>query len=254
MDVTTAPSAAAQAAPPPEQPQAAFKNQDQFSALIERVSNTAGSYSEAEQLDAYTSLQRMAVTGGMIGMGADNQKLYNQVTSSSAIAQKVRQTGQAYTLAMIAGAQSGGASGARQAALDFFDKQSPSAQNILFQGHINAANMSGSTPFASVDSWRTSMLAGIKLDQYVESASAKGDPHVQARTDPKLAAALKLSDAKDQSATWAQQIADLFGLRDPIQDKVDLSDAAKQALGTVASPANPKPAPYEAGALASKTV
>lgn len=240
-------------AQPAQQPQA-FQGQEKFNALIERVSNSAGTYSEAEQLDAYTSLHTMAVSGGLVGMGDANQKLYNQVTSSSAIAQKVTQTGQAYTLAMAAGAQSGGASGARQAALDFFDKQDGATQQVLFKGHINAADMSGSTPYADANSWRTSMLAGIKLDQFVESASAKGDPYVQAKSDPKLAAALKLSESKDQSVAWAQQIADLLGGRDPIKDKVDLSDAAKKALGGPPSTAQAMTAAYEAGSVASKTV
>lgn len=139
--------------------------------------------------------------------------------------------------------------------MDYFDKLGGSDQDALFRGNINAADMTGATKYAHVNSWRTSMLAGIKLDQFVESASTKGDPYVQAKNDPKLAAALKLSEAKDQSTTWAQQIADLLGGRDRIQDKVDLSDAAKRVVAATSSTSSSAKAPvYEAGSVASKTV
>lgn len=254
MEISLAQSVPASVATPAPQPQNTFQNQDQFTALIDRVENAAGTYSAAEQLDAYTSLHTLAVSGGLLGMGDANQALYNHAISTSAIAQKVTQVGQAYTLAMAAGAQRGGASGARQAALTFFDSQGPFAQSVLFRGHINAADMTGSTPYADVAGWRASMLAGIKLDQYVETASAKGDPYVQAKNDPTLAAALKLSESSDQNTIWAQQIVDLLGGRDPIHDTVDLSDAARQLLGDEPLVPKAQTAPYQPGYLASKTV
>lgn len=238
------------AAPAPPE---GFKNQDRFNELIGMVNNSSGAFSETEQLDAWTALHDMAVTGGMIGMGDDNRKLYNQ-SANSAIAQKVKRIGQGYTMAMIAGAQAGGASGARQAALDFFDKQSGGNQDILFRGHINASDMSGAKPFTDVEGWRSSMLAGIRLDRFIETSSAGGALNEKAAANAKLAAALKLSDAKRQDTTWIKQIADLLGERDPIEDKVSLSDEGKRALNA-ASPSVPKvERPYEIGSLASKRV
>jgi len=234
-------------------PQSPFKNQDEFNALIEKVNNPSSS--KAEQVDAYVSLQNMATSGGMLGMGEANAKAFGQVVSNSFAAQKVKQLGQAYTLAMAAGVQTGGASGARQAALDFFDKQSGEDQDALFRGHINVADMSGSKPFADVNSWRNSMLAGIKLDQFIEKSSAGGKQNEKVAANSKLASALKLSEAKTQDASWMQQIADLLGQRDPVEDKVDLSDEAKRAVGSQASSSQTIGAQsYESGSIASKRV
>jgi hypothetical protein len=250
-----APQPAAQPAVAPQStPSDGFKNQDRFNELIGKVSNSAGSYSESEQMDAWTALHDMAVSGGLVGMGEENRKLYNE-SGNSAISQKIKQVGQSYTLAMIAGQQNGGASGARQAALDFFDKQSGSNQDILFRGHVNASDMSGAKPFADVNSWRNSMLAGIKLDQFIEQSSAGGNQNEKAAANSKLATALKLSESKTQDASWTQQIADLLGQRDPIQDKVDLSEEAKRTVGQFPLTRQTASAPsYEAGSVASKRV
>lgn len=247
MDVTATQTAAAQPAP-----QAAFKDQDRFDALIEKMNNASST--EAEQIDAYVSLQNMASSGGMLGMGDANLKAYSQVVSNSAAAQKVKQLGQAYTMALSAGAQSGGASGARQAALDFFDKQGGVEKDALFRGHINVADMSGATPFGDVTSWRNSMLAGIKLDQFIESASSDAERADGATKDSKLASALKLSEAKSQDASWIQQIADLLGQREPIKDTVDLSEDAKRAVGDLKSTAPAGAQGYEVGSIASKRI
>jgi hypothetical protein len=259
MEISSSPPIAPQpsiqqAAAPRAGPSEGFKNQDRFDELIGKVNNSSGSYSESEQMDAWTALHDMAVSGGLVGMGAENSKLYNE-SGNSAISQKIKQAGQSYTLAMMAGQQTGGASGARQAALDFFDKQSASTQDILFRGHINASDMSGAKPFADVNSWRDAMLAGIKLDQFIEKSSVGGHQNERAAADSKLAAALKLSEAKTQDASWMQQIADLFGQRDPIQDKVNLSDEAKRAVGSQASSGPTIGAQsYVSGSIASKRV
>lgn len=250
-----APQPATQSAVTPQPtPSDGFKNQDRFNELIGKVNNSSGSVSESEQMDAWSALHDMAVTGELVGMGEENRKLYND-TGKSAIFQKIKQIGQSYTLAMIAGQQSGGASGARQAALDFFDKQSAANQDILFRGRINASDMSGAKPFADVNSWRNSMLAGIKLDQFIEKSSAGGNQNEKAAANSRLASALKLSEAKTQDASWTQQIADLLGQRDPIEDKVDLSAEAKRAVGVSASLNQSTNAQsYETGSIASKRV
>ncbi|HJV42101.1 hypothetical protein [Caulobacter sp.] len=243
-----------QAAAPQAAPSEGFKNQDRFNELIGKVNNSSGSYSESEQMDAWTALHDMAVSGGLVGMGAENNKLYNE-SGNSAISQKIKQIGQSYTLAMMAGQQSGGASGAKQAALNFFDKQSASNQDVLFRGRINGSEMSGAKPFADVNSWRDSMLAGIRLDQFIEKSSAGGNQNEKAAANSKLASALKLSEAKTQDASWMQQIADLLGQRDPIEDKVDLSDEARRAVGAPASSnQSPSAQGYESGSIASKRV
>lgn len=243
-----------QAAAPQAAPSEGFKNQDRFNELIGKVNNSSASYSESEQMDAWTALHDMAVSGGLVGMGTENNKLYNE-SGSSAISQKIKQIDHSYTLAMIAGQQSGGASGAKQAGLDFFDKQSTSNQDILFRGRINGSDMSGAKPFADVNSWRNSMLAGIKLDQFIEKSSAGGNQNEKAAANSKLAAALQLSEAKTRDASWMQRIADLLGQRDPIEDKVDLSDEAKRAVGSLTTPSQATIAQsYASGSIASKRV
>lgn len=254
MEISSSPPAAPQPAIAQSAPPEGFKNQDRFAELIVKVNNSSGSYSEREQMDAWVALHDMAVTGGLVGMGAENNKLYNE-SGNSAISQKIKQVGQSYTLAMISGQQSGGASGARQAALDFFDTQSGSNQDILFRGHINASDMSGSKPFADIDSWRNSMLAGVKLDRFIEKSSVSGNRNEKAAASATLAAALKLSEAKTQDASWMQQIADLLGQRDTILDKIDLSDEAKRAVGSQsASTQAASTQSYESGSIASKRV
>lgn len=202
MDVSATPPAAAPVQPP-------FRGQDRFDGLIDKINNTGGTYSQAEQLEAYGALHTMAVTGELVGMGEANQALYNAAKSTSAIGEQLKQVSQSYTLAMAAGAQSGGAAGASRAALDYYDRQGGADQAVLFQGHINAADMTGARPYADPDSWRTSMLAGI---------------------------------------------LDLVGQRQPIRDKVDLSDAVKRVVGEAQASGSPGERTYQAGSVADRRV
>lgn len=78
MEISSSPPAAPQPAIAQSAPPEGFKNQDRFAELIVKVNNSSGSYSEREQMDAWVALHDMAVTGGLVGMGAENNKLYNE--------------------------------------------------------------------------------------------------------------------------------------------------------------------------------
>lgn len=212
VTLSPAAKAATAAGAPPN-----FAAHDQVQDLFDRINNVGGAYARADQLDAFKTLHKMAVTGGLIGMGADDQKAYNAAMSSSSIGQDVQRLTAAYTAAMIAGADKGGASGARQAALDHFNALDPSDQEVLLDGNINAADMSGASKHPDVDSWRDAMAAGVKLDRFVEAASAKGDPYQLAKSNPKLATALTLSGSSQQDAGWVARITDLLGQDDPAE-------------------------------------
>ncbi len=82
---------------------------------------------------------------------------------------------------------------------------------------------------------------------------ARPNQNEKAAANSKLASALKLSEAKTQAARWMQQIADLLGQRDPIEDQIDLFDAAKRAVGFAGLfDPNTGPQSYESGSIASR--
>jgi len=241
-------------APDPAAPAAAFQNQDRFNELIERVGNKSRTFSETEQLDAYTALHDMAVTGGLRDIGADNNKIYNETLSNSAVFQKVRNLHQKFVIAQIDAYRNGGGSASQQAGLDFFDKLSPGDQDALFRGGINGSDMTGARPYTDMKGWRDAMVASIKITKFIEDASGDEEPIHAAARNPKIAAAIRLADvqAGAKSSSWIQQIADFLGEREPVKDKVDLSNDAKRVLATQA-PASKAPVQslYETGSVTS---
>jgi hypothetical protein len=63
--------------------------------------------------------------------------------------------------------------------------------------------------------------------------------------------ALELLQSRQQDSGWAKQIADLFGGRGDIKDRIDLSPEAQKLVGDL-SPKTTTSAPYVQGSIASK--
>ena len=239
---------------------AAARNAPDFAEKISRFQSRANtvldaSASGADRLQAYQDVFRMAVRGDLLGMSDDNRALYDAAASRSDIAQKAFQLQAAYVGAVNAGSRSGGGGAAIKAGLAAFDALSSSDQQILFKAGINAPDSSGSSPYADVEGWRDNMGAQLKMAAYMRPDGV-ADPNIAARKarDPKFAQAVALvSDPNNTSAGWTQKVLQLFG-GDAPRDRVDLSDAARAAMGSQSGPAAapaPAPPPYRTGSVAS---
>jgi hypothetical protein len=231
-----------------------------FDALSSTVLDTSGRYSDSERLKAYSDLHTLSATGGLIGIEDDRRKVLDQVTFDSDIGQRAQQLSQSFIQAVNTGGQSGGASGALKAAKGAFDNLSSSDQAILFATTLNAADRLGQQPYANVQAWRDNTEAQSQMVDYMQASGAVGangqlDYRAAAAksADPKFAAALKLSQRRDNnSADWTQSVLSLFtAARAP--DRVELSPEAQKLVGTPAPSAAPAPAaPYKAGTLISR--
>jgi hypothetical protein len=225
-----------------------------FQARANTVLDTSGTVSESERLQAYQDVFRMAVSGDLLGMGDDDRALYDAATSKSDIGQRAYQLQESYIGAVNAAARTGGAAAAIKAGLANFDGLSTSDQQILFKAGINAPDRSGSGPYGGVQGWRDNMSAQLQMVSYMRPDGVF-DPNIATKKaqDPKFASALKLAnDRNNNSASWTQSVLKLFGGEAP-KDRIDLSDAARTAVGAGAS-ARPSPAPYREGSIASKVV
>ena len=136
-------------------------------------------------------------------------------------------------------------------------------QNILFATSINAPDRLGARPYADIGAWRDNADAQAKIVDYMQARGVVGangqlDHRAAAARpdDAKLAAALKLSQRRDNtSADWTRSVQQLFG-GDRAPDRLDLSPAARQLLATAtatatAAPAAPKAQTYKTGSLVS---
>ncbi len=212
------------------------------------------SASGADRLQAYQDVFRMAVRGDLLGMSDDDRALYDAAASRSDIAQKAFQLQESYVGAVNSGSRSGGPAAAIRAGLAAFDALPSSDQQILFKAGINAPGRSGSGPYADVRGWRDNMSAQLKLAGYMRPDGAPA-PNIGTRqaNDPKFAQAVALAnDPNPTSAAWTQGVMQLLGADGP-RDRVDLSDAARAALGGQTGPAAaPAPAPYRTGSVVSK--
>lgn len=231
-----------------------------FDALSSTVLDTTGRYADSERLQAYQDLHTLSAAGGLIGIEDDRRKVLDQVTFDSDIGQRARQLSQTFIQAVNTGGQSGGASGALKAAKATFDGLSSSDQAILFATTLNAADRLGQRPYADIQGWRDNTEAQSQMVDYMKASGAVGangqlDYRAAAArsADPKFAAALKLSQRRDNnSADWTQSVLSLFAAaRAP--DRVDLSPEARKLVGTPAPTTAAVPAaPYKAGALVSR--
>ena len=211
------------------------------------------SASGADRLQAYQDVFRMAVRGDLLGMSDENRALYDAAAGRSDIAKKAFQLQESYVGAVNAGSRSGGGAASIRAGLAAFDSLSSSDQQILFKAGINAPDRSGSSPYSDVQGWRDNMSAQLKLAGYMRPDGV-ADPNLATNTaqDPRFAAAVALvSDPNNTSADWTRKVLQLFG-GDAPKDRVELSDAAKTAIGAQGNPAAiPTTAPYRTGSIVS---
>ena len=178
---------------------------------------------------------------------------FDVVASRSSIAQKAFHLQESYVGAVNAGSRSGGGAASIRAGLAAFDGLSSSDQQILFKAGINAPDRSGSSPYADVQGWRDNMSAQLKLAGYLRPDGV-ADPNLAAKKaqDPRFTQAVALVSAPNNtSAAWTQKVLQLFG-GDAPKDRVELSDAAKAAMGSQSSPAAAATtAPYRTGSIVS---
>jgi hypothetical protein len=142
------------------------------------VLDTSGKVSDADKLDAYTSAQRLSVTGQYAGVGQAGAALLNQIANSPT-AQKVETQRAGYADAMMGAIQRAGAAGVPRAqalgaaSLQHFDGLSGTDQKALLAS-INAPNRAGVTPFAGLDDWRGQMAAMGKVSAPVDRIELSG--------------------------------------------------------------------------------
>ena len=231
-----------------------------FDDLSATVLDTSGKFTDDQRLAAYQNLHTMSVTGQLIGAEGDRRAVYDEVTFDSDIGQRAQQLSAGFIQSVNAAAQGGGASAALKAAKSSFDNLSSSDQAVLFATTLNAADRLGQRPYADIQGWRDNTEAQSQMVDYMQASGAVGangqlDYRAAAAksADPKFAAALKLSQRRDNnSADWTQSVLSLFtAARAP--DRVELSPEAQKLVGTAAPATAPAPAaPYKAGALISR--
>jgi hypothetical protein len=234
---------------------------DELSAT---VLDTSGQASDDQRVQAYQMLQAMSVGGQLNGIDDDRRKVLDQATFDSDIGKRAQALGRAYVQTLNAATQSGGPQAALQAAANKFDNLSSSDQNLLFQTTINVVDRTGAKPYADTAAWRSNIDAQAKVVGFMKDAgvvSANGAldqkaAQAKAAADPKFAAALRLSLRRDNnSPDWTQSVMQLLGGSAP-QDKVQLSDAAREYMNNAASPAvpaSPSAPAYRQGSIASIT-
>ena len=146
--------------------------------LASTVVDTSGKVSDADKLDAYTSAQRLGVTGQYAGVGQAGAALLNQIANSPT-GQNVETQRTGYADAMIGTIQRASAAGIPHAqalgaaSLQHFDGLSGTDQKALFAS-INAPNRAGVTPFADLDDWRGQMTVMGKVSTPVDRIELSG--------------------------------------------------------------------------------
>lgn len=236
----------------------------EFDTLSATVNDTSGKVGDAQRAEAYQALQAMSSGGRLAGIDPERRKVLDQATFESDIGQRAQALGRDFVQALNSARQAGGPQAALQAASDRFDSLSSADRDLLFQTTINVADRSGAKPYADATAWRENVDAQAKVVGFMKDAGVVGAggaldqkaAQAKAATDPKFATALRLSLRSDNtSPEWTQAVSQFFGRAAP-QDKVQLSDAAQQALAASPTPAPaaaPPATPYRQGSIASIT-
>jgi len=233
-----------------------------FDDLSATVLDASGKVGDAQRAQAYQALQTMSAGGQLAGLDADRRKVLDRATFESDIGQRAQALGKSFVQTLNAASRGGGPQAALQAAAESFDKLSSSDQDLLFQTTINVGGRSGVKPYADAAAWRSNIDAQAKVVGFMTDAGVVGAngaldqkaAQTKAATDPKFAAALRLSLRGDNnSPDWTQSVMQLLGAAAP-QDSVQLSEAARQFIGAMnseAAPASAPAAPYRQGSIAS---
>jgi len=200
MDVTApaaAPPSPVQAADPatgetPAQRLARLgeENKDNFPKLRELagiILDTTGAYSDDQKLEAWQTQFRMSVTLQFAGAGQEDRDLLNKIAKSDTY-QQINAVRHQHMNAMMAAVKEADATGQSREAitgrksLELYDSLSATDQKRMFAS-INAPDMTGATPYGSVDGWRTQMMSwaglfapiGDKLDLSADAKKVVGD-------------------------------------------------------------------------------
>jgi len=236
---------AAVAADPATSPYAQSKDRiDLFSATL---NDTSGKFTADQQLDAYNSLHDMIVRGEMKGMDHDNEVLLGKAMYETPMGKKILET-QANFMAKFESIRHRGSAENIMDQVRAFDSFAGDDQRIIFTTSINASMLGGSKPYTDIDNYRTVKAAAYKLSKYVEdNRPAEGDPAAIQNTQ--MQKALRLLQSSQQDTAWADQIALLFGNRQDIKDRIDLSPEAKRIVGDIAPSSGAKTG-YTQGSIA----
>ena len=246
---------------PTGQPAAYAERLARFDTLAATVLDTSGQANEDQRLQAYQSLQTLSANGQLIGVADDRRQVLDQATYDSDIGQRAQQLSKGFVQAVNAAGRQGGPAAALKTARSAIDGLPASDQNILFATTINAPDRLGARPYADIGAWRDNADAQAKIVDYMQARGVVGangqlDHRAAAARpdDAKLAAALKLSQRRDNtSADWTRSVQQLFG-GDRAPDRLDLSPAAQTLVDAApARLAAPAPAPYRTGSLISTT-
>lgn len=222
-------------------------------ALVEQykatLNDTSGKFSADEQLAALSSIQDLWANGQLKGANHEESLSVGQALTDSAMGKKVKALQDNYVAKYQAYRFQGGATAIR-GQVEAFDSFSAEDRKILFNGGINASLMGGK-PYANEADWRNVKASAYKLSKYVEDQTSQADS-TSAKSE-QMQKALKLLRSSQQDSAWAKQIADLFGARGEIKDRVDLSPEAQRLVGR-ASTKSAASASYVEGSLAKTIV
>lgn len=235
-----------------------------FDELSATVLDASGEVGDPQRAQAYQALQAMSASGQLVGIDDDRRKVLDRATFDSDIGQRAQALGRSFVQNVNAATRSGGAQAALQAVATSFDGLSSSDQDLLFQTTINVPGRSGDKPFADAAAWRANVDAQTKVVGFMRDAGVVGAnggldqkaAQAKAASDPKFAAALRLSlRADNNSPDWTQSVMQLFGAAAP-KDSVQLSEAARQVLNSAPAPTSSAIAPapaYREGSTISIT-
>lgn len=244
--IPPADTTAAAAADPATSPYVQNKDRiDQFSATL---NDTSGKVTADQQLDAYNSLHDMIVRGEMKGMDHDSEVLLGKSMYETPMGKKILET-QANFMAKFESIRHRGSAESILDQVRAFDSFSGDDQKIIFTTSLNASMLGGSKPYTDVDNYRTVKAAAYKLSKYIEdNRPAEEDPASAQNTQ--MQKALKLLQSSQQDTAWADQIALLFGTRQDIKDRIDLSPEARRIIGDVSTSSGARTG-YTQGSIAN---
>lgn len=236
---------AAVAADPATSPYTQSKDRiDQFSATL---NDTSGKFTADQQLDAYNSLHDMIARGEMKGMDHDSEVLLGKAMYETPMGKKVLET-QANFMAKFESIRHRESAENILDQVRAFDSFSGDDQKIIFTTSLNASMLGGSKPYADVDNYRTVKAAAYKLSKYVED-NRPAEESPAAAQNTQMQKALKLLQSSQQDTAWADQVALLFGSRQDVKDRIDLSPEARRIVGDVSTSSGAKSG-YTQGSIA----
>lgn len=219
--------------------------EEKFQGLAKTLLNEDGSASQEAQLDAYIEFQQMGVSGQLFGMGteSENAKLLRRVQSENAIGKRVEDL----IKSAAAATPSGDGTAPLKGQLAFYDSLGEFDKKMMFETNINPPLTAGKK-YSGVADWKEQTNASIAFGDYLSQAKANGASMDPAKaTDPKLKAVLELANSSASGKAWTDMVLQLF--KQPPQDKIDLSPAAKGVVTEQGGGTTQRQAAYSQGSV-----